>query len=208
MRMRVALCAVFAGMLLGGCKVLGGGGAEPETIYVLRAAETPAAAPGANGVLSVLRPLMQPGLDTDRIALTRQDHELDYFAAVRWSDSLPRLLGAVTVQTFGGGGGFATVVDSSRAAVISDYDLLLTVRHFEAAYRGDGGVPVVRVALECVLTASGPRRVLGRCDADETEPAGENRSATIVAALERATQRALASARTQALAAVAADVRR
>jgi hypothetical protein len=47
------------------------------------------------------------------------------------------------------------------------------------------------VGFECLLTSTSPRRVLGRCDAEAREPAGDNRMGEIVAALDRAAQKAV-----------------
>lgn len=173
---------------------------EPDQTYVLRAAPESGAA-AIPGVLSVLRPAVQPGLDSDRIMLTRGGQELDQFAASRWGESLPRVVSALAVESLAGGGGFTTVVDSSRAAVATDYELLLTVRHFEAAFESINSSPVIHVAFECTLMAGTPRRVLGRCDGAADEPAAENRMSAIVAAMERAAQRALAAVRASAVAA-------
>lgn len=172
---------------------------EPDLTYVLRAAVTSGAA-AVPGVLSVVHPVVQPGLDTDRIVLTR-GQELDYYAASRWGDSLSRVVLALAVESLAGGGGFANVTEAGRAGVVSDYELLLTVRHFEAAYESAGAAPTVRVAFECALTAGTPRRLLGRCDAAASEPAEGNRMSAIAAALERAAQRALAEVRSAAVAA-------
>jgi ABC-type uncharacterized transport system auxiliary subunit len=193
------LTGILLGALLAACSGLRSED-EPDRTYVLRAAPAPGPAT-VPGVLAVLRPAVQPGLDTNRIMLTRDARELDHFAASRWGESLPRVLAALAVQSLAGGGGFANVVDSGRTAVTSDYELLLTVRHFEAAYDASGAAPVIQVAFECALTAGLPRRVLGRCDAAASEPAGENRMAAIVAAMERAAQRALAEVRAAAVAA-------
>lgn len=177
--------------------------AEAERVYVLNPAPATAGAPAAAGVLLVLRPAVQPGLDTERIALLNGANELDYYAASRWGEALPRVVTALALQSLAGAGGFGTVVSVERAVVASDYELLLTVRHFEAVQDG-GAVPVARVAFDCVLMTGAPRRVLGRCDAETSEPAAANRMAAIVAALERAAQGALARVREQAVAAAAA----
>jgi len=205
MRTRVMLGAALLGALLVACGGLRSK-AEPDLTYVLRAAP-PASGPAAvPGVLAVLRPAVQPGLDTDRIMLTRAGQELDQFAASRWGESLPRVVAALAVQSLAGGGGFANVVESGSGAVASDYELLLTVRQFEAAYDG-AGAPVIHVAFECALTAGAPRRVLGRCDAAAAEPADENRMTAIIAAMERAAQRALAEVRARAVTATEASGR-
>lgn len=166
----------------------------PELTYALHAVAGEGA-PAVIGVLALQRPVMQPGLDTERIALTRGGNELDYFAASRWGETLPRVVSAFAVQSLGGGGGFSTVLDAGGAAITSDYQLLLTVRHFEAGYASGSALPVARVEFECVLTAGTPRKVLGRCDAGASEPLAENRMAVIVAGLERAAQRALEGVR-------------
>jgi cholesterol transport system auxiliary component len=201
------LAAALLSVALGGCGGLRRDAAADRT-YVLAAAAAATGAPPVAGVLSVPRPVVQPGLDTERIALTRAGNELDYFAASRWGESLPRVIAALAAQSLAGAGGFATVLGADRGAVVSDYELLLTVRHFEAAY-ATGSSPVAHVALDCVLTAGVPRRVLGRCDAEARVPAGANRMGVIVAALEAAAQQALAEVRSEAAAAVqAAPARR
>jgi cholesterol transport system auxiliary component len=203
-RLRAAALATMtlAAVMLAGC---GGfsSDAPADRIYILNVAP-PAATPAAvvQGVLLVPRPAVQPGLDTDRIALTRPGNQLDYFAASRWGVPLPRVLGAFAVQSLGGS--FATVASADRGAGPGDYELLLTARHFEAEYPDGGGPPVARVAFECLLVGAAPRRVLGGCDADVREPAAENRMAAIVSAFERASQRALDEVRAEAVAAATA----
>lgn len=190
------------GMLLAACSGLTSK-TEPDQTYVLRAAPA-AGAPAIAGVLAVLRPAVQPGLDTDRIMLTSAGQQLDQFAASRWGDSLPRVISAMAVESLAGGGGFATVLDAGRAAVTSDYELLLTVRHFEAAFGSSDSPPTIHVAFECALMAGTPRRIVGRCDGAAEEAASENRMSAIVSAMERAAQRALATVRTSAVAAAEA----
>lgn len=174
-----------------------------EQVYVLHAVPAaPAAAAGqpVAGVLRIARPEAQPGLDSSRIALTRAGNELDYFADSRWGESLPKVLAAFAVESLAHAGNFETVVDATSASVMGDFDLLLTARHFEAAYGAE--VPTARVAFDCVLLGGAPRRVLGRCDAGSEEPADENRLGAIVGALERAARKAIddAGARAAALA--------
>jgi cholesterol transport system auxiliary component len=194
----IAALSVAVALALPACSGLRSGVA-PDHVYVLRTAPAAEGQAVVPGVLAVLRPALQPGLDTDRIALARAGNEIDYYAASRWGESLPRVVSAFAVQSLAGSGGFAHVVSAERTAVVSDYELLLTVRRFEADYAA-GGLPVARVTLECVLTAGAPRRVVGRCDAEAAEPAGANRMGEIVAALERAAQRVLADIRTRAVA--------
>ncbi len=185
-------------MLLAAALLAGCGGLKSsrpaEQVYVLHAAPPAAAATAAPvaGVLRVPRPEVQPGLDSNRIALSRAGNELDYFADSRWGESLPKVLAAFAVESLAHSGQFEVVVAAAPTGAPGDFDLLLTARHFEAAY-GDGA-PVARVAFDCVLLGGAPRRVLGRCDAVAEEAAGENRLGPIVAALQRAAQRAVSDA--------------
>ncbi len=127
------LSGILLGALLAACSGLHSKDLL-DRAYLLRAAPAPGPA-AVPGLLSVLRPTMQPGLDTDRIMLTRGGQELDQFAASRWGEALPRVVAALAVQSLAGGGGFANVVEAGRAAVVSDYELLLTVRHSKLPMR-------------------------------------------------------------------------
>lgn len=187
---------VLVAAALAGCGGLRSN-AAPDQIYVLHAVRPAAAANVVPGVLVVPRLVVQPGLDTDRIALSRAGNELDFYAASRWGGNLSQVLGAFALQSMAGG--FATVSSGGQGVGAAAYELLLTVRHFEAAY-GNDGAPEVRIALECLLVATAPRRVLGSCDTEVREPAGENRMAAIVMAFERGAQRAFGEVRTRAMA--------
>lgn len=189
----------LAAAMLAGCGGLKSR-AEPDRIYVLNPAPVAAGTPAA-GQLMVSRPNVQPGLDSPRIALKRAGNELDYYAQSRWSGTLPQVLGAFSVESLKGS--FTTVTGAERGVGPADFELLLTARHFEAVYAQDGGAPEVHVAFECLLVSLSPRRVLGSCDAEVREAAAGNRMAAIVAAFERASQRALAEVREKALAAAA-----
>jgi ABC-type uncharacterized transport system auxiliary subunit len=189
--LRVA--ALLAAAVLAGCGGLRSD-AEPDRIYVLNVATaTPAATP-LPGVLVIPRPAVQPGLDSDRIALLRSGNELDFYAASRWGAPVPQVLGAFAMQSLTGT--FVTVTTQERSAGLASFELLLTARHFEAVYSGSGA-PEVRVALDCLLVATAPRKVLGPCNADVREQAADNRMAPVVQAFEQATQRAFEEVRRQ-----------
>ncbi len=192
-------------LLLAGCGGLRSN-KEVEQIYVLQAASGSAAADPVAGVLRVARPAVQPGLATSHIVLTRAGNELDYFADSRWGESLPQVLAAFAVESLTRGGLFQTVVGTTAGGVPADHDLLLTARHFEAEYVGS--MVQARVTFDCVLTAGNPRRVLGRCDADIIEPAADNRMRDIVAALQRAAQKAIETVGASSAALIRAELRK
>jgi ABC-type uncharacterized transport system auxiliary subunit len=180
--------------LLAACSGLLKSNAPDEQIYVLHpAAQGNGAGTAVNAMLVVPQPEAQPALTTYRIALTQPGNRLDYFAGSRWGASLPQVLGALAVESLLASNKFSVVAGADPGAGVGDFQLLLTIRHFEAQYSGDpsGAAPVARVSIECLLTGGAPRHVVGRCDADAQEPARENRMGEIVAALDVATQRAL-----------------
>jgi cholesterol transport system auxiliary component len=186
--------------LLAGCSGLLRNEEAPDRIYVLHAAPAAGGGSPVAAVLSVPRPVVGPGLDTDRIALVRAGNELDYYAASRYGDSLSKILSTLVLQSISGGDGFTTAVSTERAALPADFELMLTVRRFEAEYTGALSPPRAQVAIDCLLVAGAPRRVLGHCDGMATEPASADRMGEIVLALERAAQKALAEVRTRAVA--------
>ena len=168
--------------------------APGEQVYVLHPPAAGSSAPVVNAMLVVSQPEAQPALNTHRIALTRPGNRLDYFADSRWGAALPQVLGALAVESLVASKTFSLVAGTDPSAGSGDFQLLLTVRHFEAEYAGDASdiAPVARVAIECLLLGGSPRRVLGRCDAQAQEAARENRMSEIVAALDRATQQVFA----------------
>lgn len=204
-RMPAFLAASVA--LLTGCSFMNSR-TVADRIYVLNAAPAASSGQPVAAVISVPRPAVNPGLDTDRIALLRAGNEMDYYAASRLGEPLPRVLSALVVQTLGGVDGFATAVSTERAALPSNFELLLTVRRFEAEYLKGVALPSAQVAIDCLLVAGAPRRVLGSCSGAATEPVAEDRMAEIVLSLERATQKALAEIRTKAVTLARAEVPR
>jgi ABC-type uncharacterized transport system auxiliary subunit len=197
---RLPVFALASMALLAGCGSLLRNESAPDRIYVLHAAQAAGTGQPVPGVLSVPRLVIGPGLDTDRIALVRPGNEMDYYAASRYGDSLSKILSTLVLQSMSGGDGFTTAVSTERAALPSEFELLLTVRRFEAEYETGVSLPRAQVAFDCLLVAGAPRRVLGTCDGAATEAAGEDRMSEIVLALERATQKALAEVRTRATA--------
>jgi len=191
----LALCS------LGACSSALKSTAPAEQIYVLQPMAAPAAggALPVGGLLSVQRPVVQPGLATMRIALTRPGNRLDYYAGSRWGAQLPQVVDAFATQSLVASGRFELVSGGERGSGGARFELALTVRHFEAEYRDDGdGAPQARVGFECVLSSGTPRRPLGRCDAAAVVPATANRMGPIVQALEAAAQQAMAQVIEQA----------
>jgi ABC-type uncharacterized transport system auxiliary subunit len=167
--------------------------AAPPTMYLLGiAAKAPQGGAAPPVDLSVLKPHVRAGLDTDRIALLYPDRRLDYFAGVRWSGPLDELMQELAVQEFRGIGAVRNV--SGDASVFaSSYWLEIEVADFQAEYAAAGTTPSVHVHLLARIGTSMDRRVLARFEADAREQAAENRLSAIVDAYNRAGDKALAS---------------
>ena len=171
----------------------------PPTIYELGAGSSaPPAAPAAGTPaaatpvdLAVLKPLVRPGLESDRIAALYPDRRLDYFADARWNGPLGEVLQDIAVQAFHARAALRNV--SGEASVFaSTYWLEIDVTDFQAEYTTGANAPTVHVQFLARLGTSGDRRILGQFTAIARQPAAENRLTSIVAAYAQATDTALA----------------
>lgn len=178
---------------------------KPPTVYLLSAGTespapgTPAAQSPATGIpaaaipvdLTVLKPRLRPGLESDRIAVLYPDRHLDYFADARWSGPLGEVLQDFAVQEFRSHANLRTV--RGDASVFgSAYWLEIEVADFQAEYTSAATAPTVHVHLLARLGGSGDRRILGQYVAIAQHPAAENRLSAIVDAFAHAADAALA----------------
>lgn len=191
MRVLLALPLLAAAALAGGCSFLKSN-AGVEQQYVLRAA--PPATPSAPvpGTLQLLRPGVDPGLDSTRIALVRPGNRLDYYANARWSGTLADVIHSLAAQSLRASGAFGAV-DTDRGGFGAETVLAITVRRFDAEYGGDEmSAPTAHVRFECTLGDRLDRHTIANFDVDVAVPASENRLGPVVVALERAANQALA----------------
>ena len=213
--------AAAMGLLVAGCSGLHSSEATMVT-YSLRSTASAVGTGAGDGVnaiavarpmaaLQVLLPRMQPGLDSDRIALASADHRLDYFAASRWSDTLPLVIEAALVESLRGGGRFLAVHDSV-APFHADYVLQVDVRNFEAQYAGAASTgsiaaassaPTAVVRLECTLGRRLDRSLISTFVVESRIAADANRVTAIVDALAGASQSAFREVDAKANAAIA-----
>jgi cholesterol transport system auxiliary component len=181
-------------VVLAGCSGLRS--AAPQTVtYVLRApvagaASTAPAGPLAARSLKVMGVVAQPGYDGDRILLLGGDRSLGFFAASRWVETLPEVVGTLTVETLRNAAALRTVLDES-APFGSDFTLRLTIRRFDAEYPVAGAPPRITVSFACTV-ARADRTILANFVVDAQAEAAADRMSAVVAAFEQATQRALA----------------
>ena len=157
------------------------------------AGSAPSGAASSAVALQVLRPLVAPGLDTDRIALTRVAQRMDYYAASRWPAPLPDLLQTLAIDSLRAAGKYRSV-QSDAAAFAADEVLQIEVRRCQAEYAGDdahAGAPIVHVQLVATVGRRSDHALLASVSADSARAANENRLQSVVAAFARAVDDAL-----------------
>lgn len=158
----------------------------PRSVYLLSVA--PARVRIAPD-LTVLRPRVRPGLDSDRIAVLYPDRRLDHFAGARWSGPLDEMLEDLELRAFGAAGCNAHADD---AAFGGGDAIEVYVADFQAEYPPAGGPPTAHVRLVARIGAAGERRLLGEAEADVRRPAAQDRLSSIVEAFNQAVDAALA----------------
>jgi cholesterol transport system auxiliary component len=132
-------------------------------------------------------PAAPESLDIERIALTRNQIELDYFADSSWTDRAPLLLQGLLIDGFENSGRIVAVGRNS-SDLNPDYLLETDLRDFQARYTGSSNQPptiVVRLAADLVKLPD--RRVIGSILAAKEVPAGRNGLDSIVQAFDAAT---------------------
>jgi cholesterol transport system auxiliary component len=185
------LAALLVPMALAGCSGFKSNVAGTQ-VYLLQPAPASGspAVPGApSGPLAVQMPVAAPGLETDRIVLTRDGGRLDYYAAASWPDRLPQVLQRVAIDALRAGGAYVAVQPDS-APFNTDFTLQIEVRRFAAEYAG-AGAPIVHVVLDCTLGRRSDRGILTSFTVEASVPAGDNRLGAVITAFDRAIGMAL-----------------
>lgn len=161
---------------LAGCAIALGGKAAPTT-YDLIAARSFAAVPKArNWQLVVIEPTAVQALDTNRILVRPGADQISYFKGATWSDRLPRLVQARTVETLQNAGVAKAVLSSSERAG-GEYLLAMEIRSFEIDVAGRP--PSADVDILAKLISAGSSKVIASksfsakvAAASDTPPAG------------------------------------
>lgn len=201
-RRRAALAAVL--LAVGGCT---GSLLESETpaslYYVL--APAPAAPGTAASVpvhLTIGRPDMAPGLDTERIAVLK-GRQLDYYRTARWGGRSTEIVQSLLVASFEDQHLFRSVT-AEQARVASDYVLDVTVRDFQAEYAG-AAAPSAHVTFVARLIRVADRQLVGTFSSQAQRTAESNRMHAVAAAFEAAAHEVVLDIARQTAAAVTAD---
>lgn len=178
-----------------------------RTAYVLAPApaqQAPSPASAAARVdLSIGRPDLAPGLDTDRIAVL-EGRKLDYYRAARWGGRTVEVVQSMLVDSLQDQQLFRSVT-AEQTRVAGDYVLDVEVRDFQAEYARENEAPGAHVTIVGRLIRVVDRQLVGTIRAEALAPAEDNRMGAVIAAFEQAAHEVALELAQRTAAAVADD---
>lgn len=154
-------------------------------IYPLRPAFPAVAGEKVNWALSVLRPDVPGGLDTDRIALLQPNGTMNYYAKATYPDRLSAMIQRAVIDGFDASGR-VTAVTRAQEALHADYNILVEVKDFQAVYQSQDGIPQAVVALSAKLNTAHGRKVIGTLVVNKSVNASVNSTGAATQALSQA----------------------
>jgi cholesterol transport system auxiliary component len=188
-RAALAAAAVIASLQLAACSTASLLDSEipVPTSYVIAPLPpaTSAAASAASYVdLAFGRPVVAPGLDTQRIAVLR-GRELDYYRRVQWSGTTTEIVQAFLVDSLQDQLLFRSVT-AEQARVAGPYILDTEVRDFQAEYVAGRSAPRVRVTIVGRLVRVADRKLVATIPATAARDCDDNRMSVVAEAFEAA----------------------
>ena len=201
MRRAVLVVAMLA---CGGCGSLLKTELPPSTSYVL--ASAPAGSSGvtrSDADLSIGRPDLAPGLDTERIAVLK-GRQLDYYRGAQWGGRATEIVQTLMVESFEDQQLFRSVT-TEQSRVSSDYVLDVSVRDFQAEYVSDNDAPTAHVTIVGRLIRVKDRQLVETFAATAQSKASDNRLSEVAAAFEIAAQKVVLELAQKTSTAISAD---
>jgi cholesterol transport system auxiliary component len=202
-RMRGAILVVA--MLAGaGCGSLLETKLPSSASYVL--APLPASSSGvarSEADLSIGRPDVAPGLDSERIAVLK-GRQLDYYRGAQWGGRMTELVQTLVVDSFEDQQLFRSVT-SEQSRVPGEYVLDVSVRDFQAEYAGASASPTARVTIIGRLIRVTDRQLVETFAATAQSKASDNRMTDVAAAFETAAHKVVLELAQKTAVAIAGD---
>lgn len=158
---------------------------DAGSIYPVRPTFPPGNGEKVGWALTILRPDVAPGLDSDRIALTQPDGSMDFYAKATYPDRLPALVQQALLDGFEACGRIGAVAPE-QAALHADYNLLTEVKDFAAHYSQPDGVPGVTVSITAKLITTHGRVIVSSFSTTQTGTATINSAGAATQALQQA----------------------
>ncbi len=188
MRIINILSVTFLAISLAACQLLttDDGG---ENIYVLSAID-PADSKTNKGILSIAKPLMASGLDTQRIALVHGDIKVDYYASAKWSDNLGVMVQDRLTESIHNAHIFSSTL-SDKVSIAPQYFLITDIRRFQAEYDekidGDSdNPPTAHIRIDVKFVNATSRKIIRQFTASDKVKASDNKLAAVTRALDKA----------------------
>jgi cholesterol transport system auxiliary component len=195
----VALAALCAG-----CGSLLKTDLPASTSYVLAAA--PASSTGvtkSEADLSIGRPDLSPGLDSERIAVLK-GRQLDYYRGAQWGGRTAEVVQTLLVDSFEDQQLFRSVTPE-QSRVASEYVLDVSVRDFQAEYANDNDAPTAHVTIQGRLIRVVDRQLVDTFAATAQSKASDNRLNAVAAAFETAAHKVVLELAQKTAASIASD---
>jgi cholesterol transport system auxiliary component len=141
--------------------------------------------PEVDWQLVVEKPIAAAGIDTARVALSRNPYQVEYFAKAAWTDNAPSMVQTLMIDSFQNSG---SIVGVGREAIglRPDYLLKTDLREFQANYRGADPVPEVHVKMIARLVKLPERRIVASMTADRRSKAAGTKFTDVVDAFDEA----------------------
>lgn len=163
-------------------------GSRPVPTYNLSAPTGFSARGGGSGQLVVPTPTALAALNTDKIVVLPGDGQVAYLGDAQWSDSLPALVQARTIQAFENASLLRRVARPGDA-VTADYLLNIDIRTFGLKITPEGPQAVVELAAKLINSRSG--RIMSAQIFRAAVPAASADGAVATAALDQASDQVL-----------------
>lgn len=183
-RLMAALLGALATLALAGC------GSTPTPTYNLSAPTGFTAGGSGSGQMVVVAPTALAVLNTDKVMVEPGPGQVAYLADAQWSDALPALLQARTIQAFENASKLRRVARPGDG-VNADYQLVIDIRTFALRITDQGPVAVVELSAKLIGTQSG--RILAAQVFRAAVPAASTAGPAATAALDAAQEQVLVS---------------
>lgn len=159
---------------------------EPSQKYVLGVIpkEGTSSHPRSSQVVVDL-PTLYPPIDGTRIALKPQEQRIDYYADIEWADRLGLLVQESLIYSLQNTNTFRSVSRSTEG-IQAQYALKVEVRKFYIVHPDDDARRTAQVEYLAQLVKLPERHVVASKPFSATQPAPENTTARLVAALNDA----------------------
>lgn len=184
---------IASAALLTGCNGLLPTAGPPPRLFRLTPKSTFDDLPQVDWQLLIELPEAPAGLNTTRVALLRDQTELEYYARANWTDRAPSMIQTLIIESFQNSGAIVAVGRES-IGLRSDFVLKTELREFQAEYPAgpaSGRAPDAHVRLNGILVQMPRRAIIASVQIDRKMPAAADRLAAIVAAFDDALGSAL-----------------